>query len=467
MLENIVDFINKFFLYYILVYSLIFFISTIVAMLDMNNFMLRKKYKNDLKIKNLDNYMPISIIVPAYNEETTIIDCIKSILDVDYKTFEVIVVNDGSSDDTEKKIIEFFKLKKTAKPIRRILKSKTEIGIYEGGENIKITLINKENGGKADALNMGINASRFPFVACIDADSMLDRNSLRNIVFPFIEDDTTIAVGGNIKVSNDLNKKNTSFLKSIFSNKLIVIFQRLEYYRVFITTRVWMNKFNGNLIISGAFGLFNKKALINVGGYNSSSIGEDMELVVKMHSFYRKHKIKYKIAYEPTAICWSQAPEKIMDLKSQRKRWQMGLMESLLEHKYIFLNPQYGVVGIFSFLYFFIFELYSCVIEVFGVVFIGISYVFGYINLEFFITFLAVYIFYSSVISAASVILEGYIFSEFITLKDKITLILFSFIEPFGYRQVCSLFRLLGILNFKKRKDAWQKILRKKIEYKI
>ena len=246
--------------------------------------------------------------------------------------------------------------------------------------------------------------------------------------------------------------------------KWIVILQLIEYYRVFLTTRVWMNKFNGNLIISGAFGLFKKQAIVNVGGYNPNSIGEDMELVVKLHSFYRKNKIPYSIQYVPEAICWSQVPETIKDLKSQRRRWHMGLMESMLEHKYIFMNPTYGIVGVFSFLYYIVYELFSCIIEVFGFVFMFIAYENGYMNMDFFITFFIIYFMYTSVVSIASIILEGYMFDKMLSLKTKIKLILFSFIEPFGYRQMCSFFRILGILKFRRRRHSWDKIER--IDYK-
>lgn len=464
MLKNIIDFINNLIMYYVFIYAVIFFVSTIFSMINLNDHILRKRYRNNIRIKNKANYIPVSVLIPAYNEETTVIDCIKSILNLDYREFEIVVINDGSTDNTEKVIIEEFNLTKVARPIRRLVDCKTELSIYEGGNNIKITLINKENGGKADSLNMGVNAAKYPFVACIDADSVLKKDSLMEIVTPFIENDKTIAAGGNIKVSNQVVIEDGEVKEVGDPKKWIVILQLIEYYRVFLTTRVWMNKFNGNLIISGAFGLFKKQAIVNVGGYNPNSIGEDMELVVKLHSFYRKNKIPYSIQYVPEAICWSQVPETIGDLKSQRRRWHMGLMESMFEHKYIFMNPTYGIVGVFSFLYYVIYELFSCVIEVFGLLFMFIAYEYGYMNMDFFITFFLIYFMYTSVVSIASIILEGYMFDTMLTLKTKVKLILFSFIEPFGYRQLCSFFRILGIFKFRSRKHAWDKIGR--IDYK-
>lgn len=464
MLENIVDHINTFFMYYIFIYATIFFISTIYAISYLDKKKLREEYRNNLKISNKENDMPISVLIPAYNEEATVVDCIKSILNLDYSEYEVIVINDGSKDSTENKVVEAFNLTRVFKPIRKLVKCNDAVSIYEGGEGINLTLINKKNGGKADALNMGVNAAKYPFVACLDADSVLQKDALKNIVVPFMENDKTIAVGGNIKVSNQVVIKNGEIKQVKSPKKWIVIMQLIEYYRVFLTTRVWFNNFNGNIIISGAFGLFKKQSIVNVGGYNRDSIGEDMELVVKLHSFYRKNNIPYTIQYAPDAICWSQVPELIKDLKSQRRRWHMGLMESILEHKYIFLNPTYGIVGVFSFLYYIIYELLSCIIEVLGITFIFIAYSFGFINLDFLITFMLVYMFYSVIVSISSVALESYTSKGMITFKVFIKLIFFSFIEAIGYRQMCSWFRILGILGYKKRKESWSKIQRKSYE---
>ncbi|MCU9812204.1 glycosyltransferase family 2 protein [Paraclostridium sp. AKS81] len=395
MLRLFVDYLNAFFLYYMFIYAIVFFISTIFAILNLNEDKRNKMYLNELSLKSTDNYVPVSILVPAYNEEETICDCVESLSYVDYPEYEIIVIDDGSNDDTSNKLINKFELKKVPRPIRRLVKCKNEQFIYEGyiKDGIKLTLVKKENGGKADALNMGINVSKYPLFISLDADSILQRDSISNIVMPFMEDDTTIAVGGSIKVANQVVLDKGKVIKVMPPKKILTIFQTIEYYRVFLTTRVWFNSFNGNLIISGAFGLFKKNAVLNVGGYDTDTVGEDMDLVVKLHSFYRKNKIKYKIKYEYKAICWSQVPEKLKDLKGQRRRWHIGLITSLNSHRYIFLNPKYGLVGIFSFLYFVVYEMFSCIIDVFGLIIILISYFSGLLNLKFLITFF-IYIYF-------------------------------------------------------------------------
>lgn len=462
MFKNFLDYSNIFFMYYIFIYAVIFFISTVYAIIYLHEFKAKKKYMNNITIKNQSNYIPVSILVPAYNEQETIVDCVNSIINLNYPEYEVIIIDDGSNDKTEKNLIEAFKLIKVKRPIRKLLNCKKETTIYEGKKKIKITLVTKENGGKADALNMGINLCKYPLFVSLDADSMLDKDSISNIVIPFMEDEKTVAVGGNIKISNQIALKCGKIDKVYTPKKFIVLFQMLEYYRVFLTTRIWFNTFNGNLIISGAFGMFKKNAVVNIGGYNSKSIGEDMDLVVKLHSFYRKNEKAYSIKYQPGAICYSQAPESLKDLRNQRKRWHMGLMQSLLSHKYIFLNPNYGLVGMFSFLYYLIYEMLSCVIEVFGICIITMSYFIGFINIEFFITFLSIYIGYSFIVSIASIILENYMFKGTLTKGAMIKLIIFSLIEGFGYRQICSIYRLTAIISYKKKQFKWEKITRKK-----
>ena len=464
MLRIIIDYLNIFFMYYVFIYAIVYFLSTIYSILELDTYKRKQIYFNDFKIINDKNNTPISILVPAYNEEDTILDCINSLLDLDYYEYEIIVIDDGSSDDTSKVVKRAFNLERVERPIRRVVKCKNEKSIYEGNitNNIKLTLVTKENGGKADALNMGINLSKYPLFVTIDADSILQNDSLKNIVAPFMEDDTTIAVGGSIKVANSVVLDKGRVVKRLRKLNPLVLFQTIEYYRVFLTSRVWFNSFNGNLIISGAFGLFKKSSVINVGGYETNTVGEDMDLVVKLHSFYRKNKLPYKIKYSHNSVCWSQVPERLRDLRSQRRRWHIGLITSLFTHRYIFLNPKYGVVGLISYLYYLVYEMLSCILDVVGLVIVLTSYFIGLLNKEFLITFLLIYIVYSAIISITAIVLDNYIFREKLTLVEIIKLILFAILESFGYRQLCSWYRISGFIGYRKSKYQWGKIKRKK-----
>lgn len=340
--------VDVFFVLYLFGYSTFLFLSVIVGSVDLYQKRRDDELKNNLKRKF---FIPISILVPAHNEETTIVDTVCTLLRQDYPLFEIVVIDDGSTDETAQRMIDYFQMRKIERPIRRQLRCKPETAIYEAKSNkIQLTLILKENGGKGDTLNMGINASRFPYFICMDADSMLQKDSLFEIAKPV-----------------------------------------LEYDRSFLASRIFMDHFNGNLIISGAFGLFQKKMVILAGGYDPSTMGEDMELVVKLHVFCRANHLDYSIRYAPDAICWTQGPGNLLDLMKQRRRWHIGLFESLTRYRYAIGKKEYGLMGTISFLYFWLYELMSPYIEVFGLFTIVLSYFVNLINVPFMLLFFAVY----------------------------------------------------------------------------
>ena len=462
MLEFVVDSINYFFLIYIVIYAIIFFISTISSIIELEKNRVYRKYEYTFGLKSEENSIPISILVPAYNESQTIIDCIESNIYLDYPEFEIIVINDGSTDEMGELVRQHFKLKEINRPIKRVVPCQKEISIYEGKirEGINLILINKVNGGKADALNMGINVAKYPLIVCLDADSVLQYDSLSEIIVSFMKDSRTIAVGGNVKVSNQVVLDKGRVIEYLSPKKFIVMMQLIEYYRVFLNTRVWFNQFNGNLIISGAFGLFRKDAVIAVGGYDTNSVGEDMDLVLRLHSFYRKNQLPYRIGYEPRAICWSQVPSSLKDIKNQRRRWQIGLMTSLFNHRYMAFNFHYGFIGLFSYSYFIVYEMLSCLVDIFGLIFIMISYFTGFLNFSFFITFMLIYIIYNMVISIVAIKCEEFMFQGSLSFCDKMKLILFSIIENFGYHQLLSFYRLSAFIGYRQQKHQGKKINR-------
>lgn len=453
-LVEIIYFINIFFLVYMFLYSLAFFITTVFSSFSLDDFAIRKDFTSSSYVNNDSNYIPISIIVPAHNEEITIIDSIESLLKLDYPMYEIIIVNDGSTDNTLNKVIKFYNLKKVTKPYRRLVPSKIALSIYQNDQKVKITLADKVNGGKSDALNLGINLSSFPMFLCIDADSIIKKDALKKIIQPFLEDDTTVAVGGNIKVSNGMTFQDGEIVDYEARDKLIVKFQKIEYLRVFLNSRVSLDGFNGNLIISGAFGLYNKQAVVNVGGYSHGLMGEDMEVIVKIHSFYRKNNLKYNTSYVPNAICYTEVPEKIKVLKNQRRRWHVGLGESLSLHRYMMFNPSYGFVGMISFPYFFFFEWLTPFLEILGLVSITLSYFLKIINLKFFFLYLLVYIGFNALISVISTVIDKFVFYDEPINGDVRFLFFYSVLEAFGYRQMVSLFRIGNILKFK-QKSTW------------
>ncbi len=457
-LFSIIYIINIFFFFYMFLYATVFFLTTLFSAFKLDDYFKGKSYMSYTVINNKANYIPISILVPAYNEEVTIVDSINSLLNLNYPSYEIIMINDGSKDQTVAKVISHFNLKKVSKPYRKLIPTNEALDIYEGNGKIKIILVDKVNGGKSDALNMGINVCSFPTFLCIDADSMLQSDALQKIVEPFLEDDQMVAVGGDVKISNNLVIDNGEILSIEKPEKVIVIFQMIEYLRVFLNSRISLNGINGNLIISGAFGLYNKQAVVNVGGYTNGLMGEDMEIIMKIHSFYLKNKISYKTSYVPDAICWTQVPEEVKVLKRQRRRWHVGLAQSLKRHRYMFLNPKYGLIGMVSFPYFLFFEYLTPFLEVIGLVTITLSFLLGIIDLNFFLFYLLVYMGFNILVSMISIIIERYMFSSTMTNKITFQLILFSILESFGYRQIISLFRMGNIF---KKSHNWGEMTRK------
>ena len=461
LVRQIIMDINYIILYYVLCINTIYFLQLILSAFGLYDYIKRMNYSDYSKYTTSNNMIPVSVLVPAYNEEDTILDNIKSLLELHYPLFEIIVINDGSKDDTLKKIIGAYNLSKIDQSVWHLIKTNRIRGIYKNADIPGFTLIDKENGGKADALNAGINVSKYPIFTSIDADSILESDSLVRVIMPFVEDKSTVAVGGIVRIANG-SKFENGIIKNIgLPDNKLAMFQVVEYLRGFLSGRMGWDALGCLLIISGAFGAFKKDIAVKTGGYTSNTIGEDMELVVKMHEYLRKNKLKYKIKFTPDPICWTQAPEKLKDLRGQRRRWQIGLMDSLLRHKKILLNPKYGIIGMFGAPYFWIFEMLGPIIEIFGYIFIPLSYIFGLLNVRYFILFLIASILYGIILSIGAILLEDYTFNKYKSIRQLLKLSLYGILENFGYRQMTVLFRVEAILRFKKFKNSWGKIKRK------
>ena len=408
-------------------------------------------------------YFPVSILVPAYNEEVTILDSVRSLLDLDYRLYEVIVVDDGSKDRTSQILAEAFKLQKVSRPIRRIVPTKAVEAVYEGICNgISLTLIRKENGGKGDALNMGINASRYPYFVCIDADSMLQKDSLERIVQPVMEDDTVVAVGGLIRVAQCIELEEGNVVGYHLPKNVLSSMQVMEYDRSFLASRILLDGFNGNLIISGAFGLFKKDVVAAVGGYDCHTLGEDMELVMKMHVFCRCNDIPYSIRYEPNAVCWSQAPGSLSDLAKQRRRWHLGLFQSLMKYRDMFLRTRFGLVGTVSYFYYLVYELLSPFIEVFGLIATALAAFLGYLSVPFMISFYILYAAYGAILTITAFFQRIYTQKLKISRSDTIRAVIMCFLENVFFHFFLSFVRTTAFKGYRKRKLQWGSIKREK-----
>ncbi len=463
-MEAFYNSIGLFFVLYMLGYASFLFLSVTVGSSTLFGARRRSLLKSELQN---EYYIPVSIVVPAHNENVTLVDTVHSLLQLDYRLYEIIVVDDGSTDDTADVLIDAFDLRLVNRPIQRRLRCQPVLAVYESrAHKVPLTLIRKKNGGKADALNMGINASQYPYFMCMDADSVLQRDSLEMLVRPVLEDDTVVAVGGAVRPCNGATIVDGKVEKYRMPRKILPCMQVLEYDRSFLAARILFDKFNGSIIISGAFGLFKKSVVVDAGGYDATTMGENMELVVKLHVFCREHDIPYRIRYATDAICWTQAPERLRDLMKQRRRWHIGLFQCLTRHRRILMNPKYGMVSFISYMYFLLYELLSPYIEVFGVLTIGLAGILDFLNFPFWVLYLGIYIAFSAILSLTAFFARIHTIDLRLTFSDAVKAVLLCALEVSCLRFVLAWVRMTALFGYRKKKMVWGRIERKKISFR-
>lgn len=461
-LKVFLDGVGVFFILYLIGYSTFLFASVVVG----STTLFQEERK--LRLKNMlatNYYIPISIVVPAYNEEVTVVSSIRSLLSLDYKSYEIIIVDDGSKDNTSQRLIEAFDMHQVQMPIRRQIPCQQEEFVFiSTAEKVKLTLIRKRNGGKADALNMGINAAAYPYFICIDADSVLQYNSLTNIAKPILENENIVAVGGCVRPCNGVEFENCRVKTYRLPKNLLACMQVLEYDRSFLASRILFDKFNGSLIISGAFGLFRKDVVIAAGGYDAATMGEDMELVVRLHDYCVSNEIPYLIRYAQDAICWSQVPESYKDLCKQRRRWHVGLFQSLYKHRNMIGNTKYGALSYISYFYYLLYELLSPYIELFGVFTMVLAYAVDLINVPFMVLFMLIYAVYGAVLSLTAFLARIYTTDLHTSGWSVVKAVLLCLFEVTVLRFGLAFVRATALIGYKKKKHVWGKIERKKID---
>jgi cellulose synthase/poly-beta-1,6-N-acetylglucosamine synthase-like glycosyltransferase len=411
--------------------------------------------------------MPVSIVVPAYNEEATIAASVRSMLQLDYPEFEIIVVNDGSKDGTMQALQREFDLRPYPEAYRQRIAVKPVRCIYVSTRFPNLRVIDKENGRKADAINAGINASRYPLFCCVDADSILERNSLQRVVRPFPHEPHVVASGGTVRIANGCEVR-SGFLEVVrLPSQMLPLFQIVEYLRAFLFGRLGWAPLNAVLIISGAFGVFRTEAVVAAGGYRHDTIGEDMELIVRLHRLHRLSGRPYRIAFLPDPICWTEAPESLKVLRSQRTRWQRGLGESLMHNRALLWHPRGGAPGWLAFPFMIAFEWLGPIIEVTGYAFMTLGFASGIISGAAFWTFMLLAVALGTMLSMSALLLEEVSFHVYKKPGDLLTLAAVAIIENFGYRQLNALWRLQGLWQWAtgtgggwgqmKRVASWQK----------
>jgi cellulose synthase/poly-beta-1,6-N-acetylglucosamine synthase-like glycosyltransferase len=457
-----------FFLYGVFIYSAVLFLFCIfigIYSVIASSEYLHKNHFTDYSLLASSVHVPsVSILAPAYNEEATIIENVRSLLSLYYSNFEVIIINDGSKDKCLEKLIDAYQLEKVDFFVRYQVKTKEVRGVYKSKNPVfrKLIVVDKVNGGKADALNVGINISRNDYIVCIDVDCILEQDAILKMIKPFLEetDERIIASGGVVRIANSCEIKHGKLVKVHLPKNYWARMQSLEYIRAFLLGRMAWARLNGLLLISGAFGAFDKEIAIKAGGYDHNTVGEDMELVVRMRRYMEEKKLPYRVTYIPDPLCWTEAPTSAKILGRQRNRWTRGTMETLKFHKKMFFNPRFGLLGMISYPYWFFFEMVAPLIEFLGFLLLIVMIILGTINWSMFLGFLAFIIAFGYMYSAFAAYMEVRTYNMYREKKDMARLLLTGLTEPFFFHPFVVWAAIKGYVDYIRKKNSWGEMTR-------
>jgi cellulose synthase/poly-beta-1,6-N-acetylglucosamine synthase-like glycosyltransferase len=401
----------------------------------------------------------ISIIAPAFNESKTIVDNINALLSIHYSIYEVIVVNDGSKDDTLEKVIKEYELEKVDIALNMELDTKEVRGIYKSRNKAYrlLTVIDKFNGGKADSLNAGINLSQYNYFVAIDVDSIIEQDALLKLVKPFLEtsDTKVIATGGAIRIANSCVIENGEIVRVNVPDNLIARFQVVEYTRAFLMGRIAWSRLNSLLLVSGALGLFDKEIAINCGGYFPHTVGEDMELIVRMRRYMYDWKIKHAVRYIPDPLCWTEVPSSLKVLGRQRNRWTRGTMDTLWIHRKLFLNPKYGRLGLVGYPFWMLFEWMAPLIEFLGLLYFLFLILFSAVNLYFFGFLLLFAYLFAVAFCFYALLYDEFTYHKYDRISQIYKLLLLALFEPFSYHLFNVYWSVRGNIAYFKGEKTW------------
>jgi cellulose synthase/poly-beta-1,6-N-acetylglucosamine synthase-like glycosyltransferase len=431
-------------------------VFTLVAARSLRDHLRRRTYAGLAEAFDSPFTPGITVVLPAFNEAAGIVESVRSLLDLRYPLLEIVVVNDGSTDDTIERLRTAFGLVPARRAIRDSIATKPVRGTYVSRSHENLWLIDKENGGKADALNAGVSTARHPYVCAIDADALIEPDALLEVAAPILDDpERVVATGGIIRIANGCTIDHGRVVDVRLPSNRLAVLQVIEYFRAFLVGRVGWTSLNSLLIISGAFGLFQREAVEEVGGYWTDTVGEDVELVVRIHRHFRSRGIPYRIAFVPDPVCWTEAPETLRTLSGQRRRWHRGLGQTLWRHRGAIGNPRHGVFGLVGLPYFLVFEFLGPVVEVLGVPLTIVAFVLGKLSLLFLVAFLVVAFLLGVLLTTAALALEEFNFRRHQRWRDVLRMLAYAVLENIGYRQLNDLWRLLALFDLARRRQGW------------
>lgn len=432
---------------------------------ELNSYLKRNSFVDYEVLLTSEMAPKLSLIAPAYNEGFTIEENVKSLLSLNYNHYQAIVVNDGSKDNSMEILIKKYDLVLSDIEIHPQIETKEIKGIYRSRNAAfkKLIVVDKENGGKADALNAGLNIAEYPYVVCIDVDCILDKDALLKLAKPFLESNgkRIIATGGVVRIANQCVIKNGRMVEVNVPDVMLSRIQVLEYLRAFLLGRMAWGRLDGLLLISGAFGAFDKEIALLSGGYSTKTVGEDMELVVRMRRYMLENKLPYSVSYIPDPLCWTEAPEDFKIFKKQRSRWMRGTIETLSFHKKMFLNPNYKLLGLISVPYWTLFEFLAPAIEFIGIITTLVFLILGLLNWHFFILLLLFVYTFAIFFSVIALYCEERTYHKYPKQADFLKLLLAAFIEPFYFHPMTVYAALVGYKDKVLGTKGWGEMTRK------
>ena len=407
----------------------------------------------------------VSVIVPSHNEELTIVESVRALLALDYESREIIVVNDGSSDRTLAVLQQTFELVPAPPAFAQPLPTAPVRGMYRSASEPALVVVDKVNGGsKSDAVNAGFNAASGTLVLSIDADTVLEPDALTRAVLPFLEDPSTVAVGGNIAISNGCRIEKGRIVSVALPRSWLARFQIVEYMRAFLLFRLACAAANGVVLISGAFGLFRRDAVIAAGGYDTTAIGEDMDLTIRLQRHFRARREPIRIGFDPNPLGWTQAPEDWRSLRSQRYRWRRGLLQVLWRNRRLLGNPRYGIVGLGVLPYILVFEGLGPLLEISGYVLTAGGALLGLLNWEMFEVMMAVSVLFGAAVTLLALLMSDVATRRYMGGRDLVLLVAVVLLESCGYRQINAWWGCIGTAQAAAGQKGWGVIERRAFE---
>ncbi|WP_437366626.1 glycosyltransferase family 2 protein [Olivibacter jilunii] len=435
---------------------------------------IRYKHKNvntdyDLIARSVDA-PGFSLLAPAYNEGRTIVENVRSLLSIYYPNMEIIIINDGSKDNSIEQLIAAYDLESISFLVQGTLETKPIRAVYKSKNPAfkRLIVVDKENGGKADALNVGINVSAKDYIVCIDVDCILEQDAILKLAKPFLEqtEKRVIACGGVIRLANNCRIENGKIMEVNLPKSLLGRTQALEYIRAFILGRMAWSRASGLILISGAFGAFDKKVVLACGGYDKNTVGEDMELVVRMRRYMEERNEPHEVVNIPDPLCWTEVPESRAILTKQRNRWMRGTMETLKKHRKLFFNPKYRRLGMISYPYWFFFEFLGPIVEFTGYIIFLIFLFLGLINWPFFLALLALVLSYGILYSIYAILIDLVTDQVYTKREHLMKLMLTAILEPFYFHLVVVQAGVRGVIDYFRKKTGWGEMTRQGFQQK-